>query len=76
MVESAGVSRYDAMTLQLTKRFSGGMQFSFNYTLSKATDDAPEQNLVATQFSNLVLSDPTNRARDHGDAQADQRQPL
>lgn len=73
LAESAGNSRYIAGTVSLNKRFSGGYQFSANYTLSHATDDAPEQNLVATQFSNLVLSDPTNRARDHGASQADQR---
>jgi outer membrane receptor protein involved in Fe transport len=73
LAESAGNSRYIAGTVSLNKRFSRGYQFSANYTLSHATDDAPEQNLVATQFSNLVLSDPTNRARDHGASQADQR---
>lgn len=44
MVESAGVSEYNPLTLQLTRRLSSGLQFSLNYTLSKATDDAPEQN--------------------------------
>ena len=34
------------MTLQLTKRYSRGIQFSLNYTLAKATDDAPEQNMT------------------------------
>ncbi|CAN5274610.1 hypothetical protein BH10ACI1_BH10ACI1_16620 [soil metagenome] len=72
MVESVGNSNYDALTLQLTKRFSRGLQFSANYTLSKATDDAPEQNL-ATGFAGLVLSDPTNRALDKGNSFADQR---
>jgi hypothetical protein len=73
LAESAGNSRYYAGTVSLNKRFSRGYQFSANYTLSHSTDDAPEQNLVATQFSNLVLSDPTNRARDRGASQADQR---
>jgi hypothetical protein len=72
-VESVGTSKYDAATFQLSKRFSQGYQFSVNYTLSKATDDAPEQNLVATQFGNTVLSDPTNRALDRGYSLADQR---
>jgi hypothetical protein len=72
MVESVGNSNYDALTLQLTKRFSGGLQFSANYTLSKATDDAPEQNL-ATGFPGLVLSDPNNRRLDKGNSFADQR---
>jgi len=73
MVESVGVSRYDALTLQLTKRFSRGLQFSANYTLSKATDDAPEQNLTTGNIQGLVLSDPTNRRLDKGSSFADQR---
>lgn len=71
MAESVGNSEYNAATFQLTKRFSQGYQFSINYTLSKAEDDAPEQNLVAA--STLVQSDPTNRARDRGPSLADQR---
>ncbi len=71
MAESVGNSNYNAATFQLNKRFSKGYQFSVNYTLSKATDDAPEQNLVAA--STLVLSDPTNRSRDRGPSLADQR---
>ena len=73
LAESVGNSTYTAGTISLNKRFWSGYQFSANYTYSHAIDDAPEQNLVATQFSNLVLSDPTNRARDRGNSQADQR---
>ncbi len=73
MVESVGVSRYDAFTLQLTQRFSRGLQFSANYTLSKATDDAPEQNMAIGFSQGLVLSDPTNRRLDKGRSFADQR---
>src|SRR6266540_1497708 len=73
LAESVGNSNYTAAAISLNKRFSHGYQFSANYTFSHAIDDAPEQNLVATQFSNLVLSDPTNRARDRGNSQADQR---
>jgi hypothetical protein len=72
-VESAGVSRYDAFTLQLSKRFSRGLQFSANYTLSKATDDAPEQNMTTGNIQGLVLSDPYNRRLDKGNSFADQR---
>jgi hypothetical protein len=72
MVESAGVSEYNALTLQLTKRFSRGLQFSANYTLSKAEDDAPEQNMSGN-IQGLVLSDPTNRRLDKGPSFADQR---
>ena len=73
IVESAGASNYNALTLQLTKRFSRGLQFSANYTLSKATDDAPEQNLTTGNIQGLVLSDPTTRASDKGFSFADQR---
>jgi len=73
MVESVGVSEYNAVTLQFTKRLSRGLQFSANYTLSKATDDAPEQNLSASAFQNLILSDPYNRRLDKGNSFADQR---
>jgi hypothetical protein len=73
MVEAAGNSNYDALTVQLTRRFSRGLQFSANYTLSKATDDAPEQNMVTASIQGLVLSDPTNRRLDKGNSFADQR---
>ncbi len=73
MAESVGVSQYDALTLQTTKRFSRGLQFSLNYTLSKAEDDAPEQNMTTGNIQGLVLSDPTNRALDKGNSFADQR---
>ena len=74
MVESAGVSRYDAMTMQLTKRFSGGLQYSLNYTLSAAADDTPEQNMTnGSNFQGSVVSDPTDRSRDRGNSFADQR---
>lgn len=73
MVESAGVSRYDALALQLTRRFSRGLQFSANYTLSKAMDDAPEQNMTTGGIQGLVLSDPFNRRLDKGNSFADQR---
>ena len=72
-VESVGVSEYNALTLQLTKRFSRGLQFSANYTLSKATDDAPEQNMTTGNIQGLVLSDPYNRRLDEGNSFADQR---
>lgn len=74
MAESVGNSNYNAATFQLTKRYSQGYQFSINYTLSKSTDDAPEQNLVAAITG--TLSDPTNRALDYGPSLADQRHTL
>jgi hypothetical protein len=76
MVESGGNSDYTAGTLSLNKRLSRGYQMSVNYTWSHSLDDAPEQNLVAVQNGNQVLSDPTNRRRDRGNSLADQRHTL
>jgi hypothetical protein len=75
VAESAGVSEYDALTLQLSKRFSGGLQFAANYTLSRAVDDAPEQNVTYADGSKILraLSDPTNRELDKGYSFGDQR---
>jgi hypothetical protein len=37
-ITSLGYSRYDALWVQLTRRFSGGLQFNGSYTLSKSRD--------------------------------------
>lgn len=66
--ESAGVASYDALALQLTQRMTRGIQFSASYTLSKATNDAPDGDIEGT-----FLSDPTDRSVDMGNSSADQR---
>lgn len=79
MAESAGVSQYDALTVQLNRRFSRGFQFNANYTLARSVDDAPEQNVTyaggigGVTVTSLVLSDPTNRSFDKGYSYGDQR---
>lgn len=73
-VESGGTSNYDALTLQFNKRFSQGYQFSVNYTLSKARDNAPERNLQGVGA--VTQSDPSNREFDRGFGVADQRHTL
>lgn len=70
-VGSGGTSNYDAMTLQLNKRFSQGYQFSLNYTLSRIRDDAPERNLQGVGAA--TQSDPSNRNFDRAYGVADQR---
>jgi hypothetical protein len=70
-VNSGGNSVYDALTLQLNKRFSQGYQFSFNYTLSRARDNAPERNLQGVGAA--TQSDPSNRDFDWAYGIADQR---
>ena len=76
MAESVGNSQYDALTFQLTQRLSRGVQFTTFYTLSRAVDDAPEQNIsyvAVGTMANLVLSDPYNRQLDKGYSFGDQR---
>jgi hypothetical protein len=70
-VESGGNSNYNALTLQLNKRFSQGIQFSLNYTLSRARDNAPERNLQGVGAA--TVSDPSNRNFDWAYGVADQR---
>lgn len=71
IAEAGGNSHYNALTFQLNKRFSQGYQFSFNYTLSRARDNAPERNLQGVTA--VSLSDPSNRDFDWAYGVADQR---
>lgn len=73
-VSSGANSDYDAMTLQLNKRFSQGYSFTLNYTLSRARDDAPERNLQGVGAA--TQTDPSNRGFDRGYGVADQRHTL
>ena len=73
IAESAGVSRYDAFTVQFNARALKGINVSAHYTLSKATDDAPEQNVSFPNATSLFLSNPFDRGYDRGRSFADQR---
>jgi hypothetical protein len=68
IAESAGVSRYDALAVQLRQRLSHWIQFSLNYTLSRGVNDSPDGDREG-----IFLSDPTNRKTDRGFSSADQR---
>ncbi len=70
-IDSAGNSIYDALTLQLNKRFSKGYQFNFNYTMSRARDNAPERNLQGVGA--VSQQDPSNLNWDWAYGVADQR---
>jgi hypothetical protein len=73
LVESVGESWYQGMTAQVTKRFSRGVQFNFNYTLGKGEDTAPlGGNTLAVQ-GDAARSDPQNLNRDKGPNQLDIR---
>lgn len=46
--ESNGISSYNALALQLNKRFAQHYQLLFSYTWSRVTDDAPDATSVVT----------------------------
>jgi hypothetical protein len=54
-VTSLGRSRYDALWIQLTKRFSSGLQFNGSYTLSnsKDTNSLNSQGVVVQDSTNI-----------------------
>ncbi len=64
-VQSIGTSTYHGLTLQLTKRFSHGIQFDLAYTLGKGVDNAPLTSTLSVQGDD-GRSDPTNLDRDKG----------
>jgi Carboxypeptidase regulatory-like domain len=70
LAESVGNLSYHGFFVQLTKRFSKGIQASASYTVSSARDDAPEENVPRS----TTQSDPSNRALDRGISWGDVRQ--
>lgn len=71
-VQSLGESTYKGMTLQLTKRYSNGLQYDLSYTLGKGEDNAPLTSTLSVQGDD-GLSDPSNIDRDKGPNIMDQR---
>ncbi|MBI3262098.1 MAG: TonB-dependent receptor [Acidobacteria bacterium] len=72
MVQSIGESTYKNTTVQVTRRFSKGLQFDLAYTLGKSEDNAPITNVLSVQ-GDAGRSDPTNLERDRGPNILDQR---
>jgi hypothetical protein len=76
-VENGGQSWYNALAIQLQKRFSHGFQMQLNYTWSHAIDDGNEQGAswnVASSFNNATFNG--NYALDKGSSTLDQRHRL
>jgi hypothetical protein len=71
-VQSMGESTYKGVTLQLTKRYSSGLQYDLSYTLGKGEDNAPLTSTLAVQGDD-GLSDPSSLDRDKGPNIMDQR---
>lgn len=65
-------SRYDALQLQVQKRFNAGTAFGINYTLAKSTDDVSNDTRGAgTEL--VVPSDPRHLELDQGRSDFDVR---
>ncbi|HWQ00058.1 MAG TPA: TonB-dependent receptor [Vicinamibacterales bacterium] len=65
VVQSIGRSRYRALTLQVSKRYSHGVQFDFSYAYGKGEDNAPLTTALSVQGDD-GRSDPTDLDRDWG----------
>jgi hypothetical protein len=74
MVQSIGDGTYRNMTLQLTRRFTNGIQWDLAYTLGKSEDNAPITSALSVQGDfGGGRTDPTNLERDRGPNILDQR---
>ncbi|MBM3820340.1 MAG: hypothetical protein FJW14_15170 [Acidimicrobiia bacterium] len=71
--QSIGESTYTGMTLQLTRRFTRGMQWDLAYTLGKGEDNAPITNVLSVQGDTGGRSDPASLDTDNGPNILDQR---
>jgi carboxypeptidase family protein/TonB-dependent receptor-like protein len=64
-------STYNAMVLQMNRRFSGGLLFNVNYTLSKARDTGQNSTTFISSF--MSVFDPANLAAEEGPGNTDRR---
>ena len=70
---SEGISNYNALEVDLKRRFSHGLTLRGVYTWSKALDDGDSLNATAAQNSVALLSDPYLPKADYGLATYDVR---
>lgn len=76
--KSAGISNYNGMTVSLTRRFSHGLQGTFNYTYSHSLDDVSNGGLLpySTQTGGDSITqqmDPYNLSKNYGNSDYDFR---
>ncbi len=74
--QAIGESTYRALTMQLARRFTNGIQWDFAYTLGKSEDNAPIPGTLSVQGDVGGRTDPTNLDRDKGPNILDQRHTL
>jgi hypothetical protein len=70
--QSLGDSTYRALTLQLARRFTHGIQWDLAYTLAKSDDTAPITSTLSVQ-GDAGREDPSSLDRDKGPNILDQR---
>ena len=70
---SDGNSSYNALQLDLNRRFSGGLSLRGVYTWSKAMDDGDSLNATAASNAVALLANPYNKSADWGPATYDVR---
>lgn len=74
LFESTGNSEYNALALQLQRRFSKGWQFLATYTFSKSKDDRPDQTSVVPGNAGddaKIVFNQLNVRDDYGTADVD-----
>jgi len=74
--QAIGESTYRNMTLQVGRRFSGGIQWDVAYTLAKGEDNAPITSTLSVQGDTGGRTDPASLDRDKGPNILDQRHTL
>jgi hypothetical protein len=72
VTQALGDSNYKAMTLQLARRFSHGIQWDLAYTLATSEDTAPITSTLSVQ-GDAGREDPSSLERDRGPNILDQR---
>src|SRR5213593_4236543 len=63
---TSAVNRYNAASIDLNRRFRGGMAFRTNYTFSKSMDNASSLGGQQAIGNPPVVLDPQDRMRDFG----------
>jgi hypothetical protein len=71
-VQSIGNSDFKSMTVQLNKRFAGGLTFNVQYSFGKGLDNTPLLTQLTVQAES-GRSDPSNLDRDEGPNPLDMR---
>ena len=64
-MRSGSTNNYNALHLDLNRRFRGGLAFRTNYSFGKAIDDASSLSSFQARGNPALLMDPDDRRRDN-----------